>query len=153
MGIRKIKLFYGQLVATLHSLPGRWPCAPLHKMASDHVTPSAEPRSIIKFVVEKEVKPANIHRKLNEQLGEKTHHVHMSTIRTISFLRVAKNFSCQLARTREMCFGFRRSDSCLFSTAGVKINTQYYSNFFCKDVHQATLNKIPRTTLVNIRQI
>jgi hypothetical protein len=25
VGIRKIELSYGQLVATLHSLPGRWP--------------------------------------------------------------------------------------------------------------------------------
>jgi hypothetical protein len=29
MGTRKIKLIYGQLVATLNSLPGRCPCAPL----------------------------------------------------------------------------------------------------------------------------
>jgi hypothetical protein len=28
-GTRKIKHFYGQLVATLHSLPGRWPCVSL----------------------------------------------------------------------------------------------------------------------------
>jgi hypothetical protein len=27
MGTRKIKHFYEQLVVTLHSLPGRWPCA------------------------------------------------------------------------------------------------------------------------------
>jgi hypothetical protein len=25
IGNRKIKLFYGELMATLHSLPGRWP--------------------------------------------------------------------------------------------------------------------------------
>jgi hypothetical protein len=41
-------------------------------MASDHVTPSAEQRCIIKSGVEGKVKPADILPKLNARYGEET---------------------------------------------------------------------------------
>jgi hypothetical protein len=73
---RRIQIFYEQLVATLLSVPGRWPCTSLlHIVASTQdasglVTASIEQHCIIKFLMEVKVKPAEILYVLNSQYEE-----------------------------------------------------------------------------------
>jgi hypothetical protein len=79
--------------------------------------------------------------------------VQVATIDTMNFPKVVKKFKTHLSAGTITANVFWNSEGVIhvyFLPRGVKMNTQYYSNLFRKDVHQATLNKRPRT-LVNVR--
>lgn len=71
-------------------------------------------------------------------------HVQVATIRKISFLKAVKKCKTQLSAgtiTENVFWNSRGMIQIYFLPCSVKINTQYYSNLFRKDVHQATMNK------------
>jgi hypothetical protein len=75
MGIQKIKLFYGQLLGTLHSLPDSWLCAALvhiEQVQDGTKPPNVEQCCNIIVLVKEKVKPAEIVRRLNAQYGKET---------------------------------------------------------------------------------
>jgi hypothetical protein len=114
-------------------------------MASDLVSPSADQRCIIKFLVKEKVKPEEFLRRLNAQYGENTLSCASVCNRYNNFSPTPKTFKTQLSAGKIMASVFWDSGviHVYFLPCGTKINAQYYGNLLRNDAHQEIGKKSP----------